>query len=108
MKKLRVIIIRYPQGFKLQITEQTHRSTEFGEGKPSYYFCASNGINLKSVDHPALVNDTRTLYVRGKETGQDNMLFASGDSTYVPLRDIPLLCRVLDAVAEYNKHFKDK
>ena len=108
MKKLRVIIIRYPQGFKLQITEQTHRNTEFGEGELSYCFRARNGIQLRSVEYPALEHDIRTLYVRGKETGKDNIPFASEDSTYVPLRDIPLLYRVLDAVAEYNEHFKDK
>jgi len=74
-----------------QITEQSQRDNSFGwDGNDS--FITSNGIKIASQGYPDFYSDT--LFCRGIINSNDNHIVSV--STYD-------FCRILEAVAEYNK-----
>jgi len=75
--------------------EQTHRSSNFGDGVP--YFSASNGIELSSSGHPEVGH--RTLYVRGSSTRDDEKILRTDGTTFRMLQA---------AIQEYNDYYAGK
>lgn len=93
MKKIEAYI--NPYSLTAQITKQTHIYKDFGENGSSFFNC-SNGYTLSSQYKPEVI--LATFFVRGLlRYCNDNILHFS---------DREHLQYFIDAIKEYNKHFK--
>ena len=104
MKHLHLSVVTLGKAMvEIKVVGQTHRGDEFGRlesGPPKSrrtdVFTASNGVRLASIDFPAYYIGGNTLYVCGRHEDRDGIIVT------VPRDEFS---HVLDAVAEYNKHF---
>lgn len=95
MKKIEYVIKGETYGnVVLTITNQTHRYTEFSDGR--LFFKSSNGIILQSLSYPDFNNST--LYVRGTDVNYDTV------DVIIPSNKIS---EVLFALEEYNTTFSN-
>jgi hypothetical protein len=81
-------------GTFLKVLEQTHRGDEFGENGENG-FMASNGLCLISFEHPEKTSGR--LYVWGSDRKKDDFIIHIRSN----------VDEVVQAINEYNEHFKD-
>jgi len=94
-KYIRYRILSMSGNYVLQITEQSHRNSDFGEnGRDTFY--ASNGVTLASVGGPQWSPSENKLYVWGWVDSFENSM------VYLPEKDIE---KIEFAISEYNQTF---